>query len=104
MGNAILKNLNAYNCRFCRQPYLQSGHEKNCAAWRKTEDFVPLHKNYVMGNSSERTNLEWAEVGRYLKDLVTKIGKKSVVAFLDGSSTLATKQTDLGRTFWDLPQ
>ena len=53
-------------------------------------DQVPLHKKFIMGNSKNRTGLEWVEVGKYLRAIEKLIKKSSIVAFLDGSSTLST--------------
>ena len=71
-------------------------HEKNCEAKRPTKDQTPLHESFTMGNSKNRTGLEWVEIGRFLRSLETKIKKTSMVAFLDGSSNLSTKKAGSG--------
>ena len=89
MGQRALEASGAYNCKWCGLPYLQLAHEKNCGDGAIKKNQRPPHTGGSMGSAAKRNDLDWTEIGMYLRKLLRKIPKKAVVAFLDG---LATKE------------
>ena len=76
-----------YICKWCGKTYINWGHEVKCKAKGVEKADKPIHKEYQMGNSKKRSNLDWVEIAAYVKRVLGQIGPKTVVAFLDGSST-----------------